>query len=123
MAIKYRSLGMLYTGTLAEFAALTKPKKMGSVLMPTDSDEVRISDGVSLFDDLISLPVAKATVLAAIGAPTAFTAIGASFADLAAARSAVNTLRSESLTANTATNAKLDALIAALKTAGLMATS
>ncbi len=64
-----------------------------------------------------------AAVIAPIGAPTAFTAIGASFADLAAARTAVNTLRTETLASDTTINAKLDAVISALKAAGLMATS
>lgn len=123
MAIKYRYLNSVAYGTLAEFKALKKVPKAGRVFQTTDTNEVRYADGVNMFDDLLSLPVAKAAVIPAIGAPTTFTAIGASFADLAAARTAVNTLRTETLTADTATNAKLDAVIAALKAAGLMATS
>lgn len=59
--------------------------------------------------------------IAAIGTPTAFTAIGGTFADLAAAQTAVSTLKTETKTAVNALETKLDAVIAALKAAGLMA--
>lgn len=64
-----------------------------------------------------------ATTVAALGTTTDFTAIGATFADLAAARAAVNTLKNEAETRTDAIEAKVDAVIAALKAAGLMATS
>jgi hypothetical protein len=120
MSIRYRYTNGAYVSTLAEFTASTRVFRLASILMPTDSDEIRISDGVHAFAGLMSLPVAKAAVIAAIGAPNVFTAIGAAFADLPAARIAVNTLRTETLASDTATNAKIDAVIAALKTAGLM---
>lgn len=48
------------------------------------------------------------------------TAIPASFADLAAARSAVNTLRSDAEARLDAIEAKIDAILAALQSAGMM---
>lgn len=64
-----------------------------------------------------------AAVVAALGTTTDLTAIGGSFADLAAARTAVNTLKTEVETRLDAIEAKVDAVIAALKTAKLMKTS
>jgi predicted RecA/RadA family phage recombinase len=63
----------------------------------------------------------QAAVIAAIGASANLTAIEAVFADLAAARVAVNTLKTETEARLDAIEAKVDALIAALKLAGLMA--
>lgn len=67
--------------------------------------------------------VSQAAVVAALGTTTNLTAIAGSYADLAAARTSVNTLAGEVETRLDAIEAKVDAVIAALKTAGLMATS
>lgn len=71
--------------------------------------------------DVQSVP--KATVITALGATTDLTAIEAAFADLAAARTAVNTLATETEARLGAIETKIDATLAALKTAGLMATA
>lgn len=62
-----------------------------------------------------------ATVIAALGTTTDLTAIAATFSDLAAARTAVNTLKTETETRLDTIEAKVDAILAALKAAGLMA--
>lgn len=64
---------------------------------------------------------AVAATVAALGTTTNFTAIGGSFADLAAARTAVNTLATEAEARLDAVETKVDSVIAALKAAGLMA--
>lgn len=51
---------------------------------------------------------------------TDLTAIPGSFADLAAARSAVNTLKSDAESRLDAIEAKIDAVLAALQAAGMM---
>ena len=65
----------------------------------------------------------KAAVVAALGSTTNLTAIGGVFGDLAAARTAVNTLATETEARLDAVEAKADAIIASLKAAGLMASS
>jgi predicted RecA/RadA family phage recombinase len=67
--------------------------------------------------------VGQAGVIAALGTTTNLTAIAASYADLAAARVSVNTLRTDVEARLDAIEAKVDALIAALKAANLMASS
>lgn len=59
--------------------------------------------------------------VAALGTTTNLTAIGATFADLPAARTAVNTLRTDAEARLDAIEAKVDALIASLQTAGTLA--
>jgi predicted RecA/RadA family phage recombinase len=66
---------------------------------------------------------AQSTVIAALGTTTNLTAIAASYADLAAARTSVNTLAGEVEARLDAIDAKIDATLAALKAAGLMATA
>lgn len=65
----------------------------------------------------------QAAVVAALGTTTDLTAIAGTFADLAAARSAVNTLATETEARLDAIESKIDAFIASLKTAGLMASA
>lgn len=64
-----------------------------------------------------------AAVIAALGTTSNLTAIAGSYADLAAARTSVNTLATETEARLDAIEAKVDALIAALKTANLMKTA
>lgn len=68
-------------------------------------------------------PAHVAAVVAAMGNTTDLTAIAGTYADLAAARTSVNTLRGEVETRLQAIETKVDAVISALQTAGLMATS
>lgn len=67
--------------------------------------------------------VGQAAVVAALGTTTNLTAIAASYADLAAARTSVNTLRTDTEARLDAIDAKVDAVIASLKAASLMASS
>jgi predicted RecA/RadA family phage recombinase len=66
---------------------------------------------------------AQAGNVAALGTTTALTAIAASYADLAAARTSVNTLRTDAEARLDAIEAKIDAVIASLVAAGIMAAS
>lgn len=61
--------------------------------------------------------------VAPLGATTNLTAIAASYADLAAARTSVNTLRTDAEARLDAIEGKVDAIIAALIAAGMMASS
>lgn len=70
--------------------------------------------------DLAKLSATQAETVAVLGTTTNLTAIGASFADLAAARTAVNTLKTEVETRLDAIEAKIDALITSLKTAEIL---
>lgn len=64
-----------------------------------------------------------AAVVAALGTTTDLTAIAASYADLAAARTSVNTLKGEVEVRLDAIEAKIDAVIASLKAASMMSSS
>jgi hypothetical protein len=122
--IRSRYSGRAYVGTLAEFNASTRIWGQGDILLPSNSNQVRIGNGKALFSALISMPaqtLQKAANVAAIGATANLTVIGAVFADLAAARSATNTLKTETEARLDAIEAKVDALLAALVTANLMA--
>jgi hypothetical protein len=122
MAIKKRYSGIVYHGTLAEFTATTRPYALGCICLPSDSDEIRVADGLHAFADLTSMPaqaLQKSAKIAAIGA-LSITAIAATYADLAAARTSVNALKTDTQTSITAIQAKVDALIAALIAGGLM---
>lgn len=66
-------------------------------------------------------PYAQAAHVATIGATTPLTAIAGTYADLAAARASVNTLRTDTEARLAAIEAKVDALITALHNAGLVA--
>lgn len=68
-------------------------------------------------------PAAQATVVAALGTTTNLSAIAASYADEAAARTSVNTLKGEVEARLDAIEAKVDETLAALKVALLMASS
>lgn len=61
--------------------------------------------------------------IAPLGITTNLTAIGASFADLAAARTAVNTLKTEVEARLDAGEGKTDAIIGGLEDAGIFATA
>lgn len=125
MAIKKRYSGIVYHGTLAEFNATTKAFALGSICLPSDSAEVRVCDGIHIFSALTSIPaqaLQKSAKLTPVGAQ-ALTAIAGTYADLAAARSSVNTLRTDTQASITAIQAKVDALIAALISGGLMSST
>ena len=64
---------------------------------------------------------AQAESVAVLGTTTNLSAISASYADLAAARTSVNTLKGEVEARLDAIEAKVDAVITALKNAGIMA--
>lgn len=64
-----------------------------------------------------------ATFVSAIKPTTDLTAIAASYADLAAARTSVNTLRTDAEARLDAIETKIDAITAALIAAGMMAAS
>jgi len=68
------------------------------------------------------LTASQATTITALGVTTDLTAISASYADLAAARTSVNALKGEVETRLDNIEAKIDDLIAKLKTAGIIAT-
>lgn len=78
---------------------------------------------VVLVDNPAALDAGQATVITALGTTTNLTAIAGTFANLAAAQTAVSTLHDEVEARLDAIEAKVDALIAALKAANLMATS
>jgi len=61
--------------------------------------------------------------IAPLGTTTNLTAIGASFADLAAARTAVNTLKTEVEARLDAVEAKADETLSGLEDAGIFATA
>jgi predicted RecA/RadA family phage recombinase len=65
----------------------------------------------------------QAAVVAALGSTTNLTAIAGSYADLAAARTSVNTLAGEVEARLDALDAKVDAILTSLKAAGAMAAS
>lgn len=123
MSIKSKLAPRQWYGTIAEFNASPRIWKRGEFLTPTDSAEIRVGNSVEAFADLQPLPIGQAGLVAAHGNTTDLTAIGATFADLAAANSAVATLRAEAEARIAAAEAKTDAVITALKSAGLMASA
>jgi|ERR1700754_287254 len=126
MSIKYRSFGGIHVGTLADFTASSRKFRLGDVLMPTDSDEVRYATGKDVFSALtkvVTSEAEKAAFVAAFGNTTDLSVIGATFADLAAARTAVNTLRNETETRLGAIETKFDLVLTKLIAAALMAAS
>lgn len=123
MPISRRAASNVYVGTLAEFTASTRIFSVGSILMPKDSNEVRVSTGKAVFASLTSIPTAainKAAFVSQLTNPATLTAIGATFADLAAARASVFTLQSEVNARLTASDNKVNAILTALKAAGIM---
>lgn len=68
-----------------------------------------------------ALPIVEQAHVAALGTTTDLSAIAAEFADLAAARTAVNTLATEVEARLDAVEAKIDAVIAALEAANVLA--
>lgn len=117
--------GRTHVGTLAEFTAATTMKfKRGDMILITDQAQVRFPKDGQTFAQTKPVSTAgltQAALVASFGAGANFTAIGAVFADLAAARAAVDTLKTEAQTRTLALEAKVDALLAALKTGNLMA--
>jgi len=73
--------------------------------------------------DTEKISATKATNITALGTTTNLTAIAATYADLAAARTSVDTLKTDVEARLDVIEAKVDALIAALKTAGVMTSS
>lgn len=122
--IRSRYGNRIHTGTLAELTASTRVWNVGDLLLPTNSNQVRIGNGTATFAGLISIPaqaLQKAAAVAPLGVTANLTAIAGVFADLAAARTALNTLKTESETRLDNIEAKVDELIAAFKAANLMA--
>jgi hypothetical protein len=123
MAIQYRAAGDAYVGTLAEFMASKRKFRKGSILIPTDSNQIRFATGNKKFSEEISFAagaLGKAANVAAFGAVTALPAVAGVFADLAAARTAVEAQRSAKEARLVAIEGKLNAVITALVNAGLM---
>lgn len=124
---KLRFKDGVYCGTLAAFTASPHKFKEGDLLYVTDTKELRVAVAGALFTAFkgVSLAVGlkQATLIAAIGATTPLTAIGATFADLAAARTAVNQMRTDAEARLEAIEAKVDALLAALKVANLISST
>lgn len=112
--IKRRMAPFVHYGTLAEFTASTRKFKKGDILLPTDSAEFRIATGDDVFADLGSTPTAKIVNIAELGAIDPLTVISAEFADLPAARTAVNTMRTETEARLAAAEAKIDAILSGL---------
>jgi hypothetical protein len=54
--IRSRYGGRVYVGTLAEFNASPRKWNEGDLLLPTDSNQVRIGNGSAVFSGLISMP-------------------------------------------------------------------
>lgn len=75
----------------------------------------------TLFTKVSAGTITKASTITALGNTVDLTAIAASYVDLAAARTSVNTLRTDSEARLAAIEAKVDVIIAALKTAGVIA--
>lgn len=96
--------------------------------MPTIKKQIEDLNYVDIAGKLRSLltrvsagTITQAEAITALGDTTDLTAIAASYADLAAARESVNTLRTDAEARLVAIEAKVDAIIAALKTAGVIA--
>jgi hypothetical protein len=112
MGLKYRYSNATYVGTLAEFMASTRKFKLGDKLMPSDSEEIRIANGVDVFEDLMSLPVAKADNIAAIGATTNLTALAVT---PAAATASAAVLSTSNTYTDAAVKTSIDGAVDALK--------
>lgn len=119
--ISSRNPGRVWRGTLAEFTASPSFRKSGDICIPSDSPEIRICNGTQAFADLQSLPLGQAANVPVLGNTTNLTAIGGTFADLAAANTAVTTLRAETEARLAAIESSHDAVISALVAAALMA--
>lgn len=78
---------------------------------------------ICIVDNPAALNVSQAAVIAALGTITPLTAIAGTYADLAAARTSVNSLRGEVETRLANIEAKVDALLASLKAASIMASA
>jgi hypothetical protein len=100
MATKRRFCGIVIIGTIAEINAITHIYEAGTQFIATDKTIIKIGDGVHA---PAALKTRQSTLVAAAAA------VPATFADLAAARTAVNTL-----------NTQVEAIRVALVTAGLM---
>lgn len=105
---------------MAEIDALTHIYEPGTRFIATDKTIIKTADGVHA---PAALKTRQAAYVATLGATTNLTAIGATFADLAAARTAVNTLATETEARLDGVEAKVEAIRAALVAAGLMAAS
>ena len=75
----------------------------------------------SIFTKIESQKITESATISAMGNTTDLTAIAAVYADLAAARTSVNTLRTDAESRLVAIEAKVDVIIAALKTSGVVA--
>lgn len=89
------------------------PELRKGQLAAKDGGDIKLGDMLAAADPSSKAP--KPTGIAALGTTANLTAIAGSYADLAAARASVNTLRTDAEARLDAIEAKLDALIAALK--------
>lgn len=96
--------------------------------MPTIKQEISglnwvnlIAKLKSIFTKIESQKITESATISAMGNTTDLTAISAVYADLAAARTSVNTLRTDSEVRLVAIETKVDVIIAALKTSGVVA--
>ena len=124
--IKARGFSNFFRGNLADFTADTRVWPIGTFCICNDSPQMRIGDGINEFDDLkpiMEQNMIPAQKVIALGTTTDLTAIGATFADLAAARTAVNTLKTDAEARLDAIEAKVDLLIAHLIASGVMLAS
>jgi predicted RecA/RadA family phage recombinase len=92
---------------LAYASALSGDTTVQVILLPGDRGTTALSQGAAV---------------ANLGTTSDMTAIAATYADLAAARTSVNTLRTDAEARLDAIEAKLDALLTSLRAAGLIAT-
>lgn len=126
MGITSRNPGRVWYGTLAEFEASPSLRKKGDICLPTDSEELRICNGVDPFADLLSLPYGQAAVIAALGTTTALSASDLTAAIPSAPTKAevdagIDALAAKAEARLDAIESKVDAFLAAIKAAGLMA--
>jgi hypothetical protein len=124
--IKFRPVLGYYKGTLAELTADLRIWAAGMPIIVTDVKQIRYGDGVNVFDDLPPIyeqDLKAADHIAALGATANLTAIPGVFADLAAARTAVETLRANTEARLDAIEAENDLLITKLIAAGVMKAS
>jgi hypothetical protein len=75
----------------------------------------------SIFNKIESQKITESATISAMGNTTDLTAISAVYADLSEARVSVNTLRTDSEARLVAIEAKVDIIILALKTSGVVA--
>jgi hypothetical protein len=124
--IKARGFGTFYRGDLADFVADHRIWPIGVTLVVNDSAQIRNGDGLNQFDDLKPIweqDMTPAQKVVSFGTTTDLTAIGGVFADLAAARTGVNTLRTDVEARLDAIETKFDLLLAHLITSGEMKAS